>query len=59
MLVETVFSWGGIGQYAVGAVLVSDYSAIQGFVLVAALFNLVIYLLVDIAHLAIDPRVSL
>ena len=59
VLVETVFSWGGIGQYAVGAVLVSDYSAIQGFVLVAALFNLVIYLLVDIAHLAIDPRVSL
>ncbi|MFC2145441.1 ABC transporter permease, partial [Actinomycetota bacterium] len=32
VLVENVFSWGGIGQYAVNAVTNSDYAAIQGVV---------------------------
>jgi ABC-type dipeptide/oligopeptide/nickel transport system permease component len=58
VLVETVFSWGGVGQYAVQAVLQSDYNAIQGFILVAAVFNLIVFLIVDMLYLVIDPRRS-
>ena len=58
VLIEKVFSWGGVGQYAVQAVGNADFAAIQGFVLLAALFTLVVYLLVDLVHMAIDPRVT-
>jgi peptide/nickel transport system permease protein len=56
VLVETIFSWGGLGQYAVQAVLNSDYAALQGFLLVAAIFNLFVYLAVDIVNRIVDPR---
>ena len=36
VLVEKVFSWPGIGSYAVSALVASDYAAVQGFVLAMA-----------------------
>ena len=48
VLVDTVFSWGGLGQYAVQSVINSDYAAVQGVVLVLAVINLFIYIIVDI-----------
>ena len=57
VLVEIVFSWGGAGQYAVQGVLNSDFNPVLGFVIFSALFSLVVYLTVDLAYLAIDPRV--
>lgn len=58
VLVETIFSWGGIGQYVVQGIQNSDYNSIQGFLLVATSFSLLVYLAVDLLYLAIDPRVS-
>jgi ABC-type dipeptide/oligopeptide/nickel transport system permease component len=58
VLVETVFSLGGIGQYAVRSVLAFDYPAIQGVVLVITAISLLVYLALDLIHAAIDPRVS-
>lgn len=58
VLVETIFSWGGLGQYAVQAVINSDYPALQGFVLVAAGFILIVYLIVDILYELADPRIK-
>ena len=58
VLVETVFSLGGIGQYAVRSVLAFDYPAIQGVVLVITAISLVVYLLLDLIHAAIDPRIA-
>jgi ABC-type dipeptide/oligopeptide/nickel transport system permease component len=57
VLVEIVFSWGGAGQYAVQGVLNSDFNPVLGFVIFSALFSLVVYLTVDLAYLAIDPRI--
>lgn len=57
VLVETVFSWGGIGQYAVQSITNSDYFAITGFVLVAATFMSIIYLLLDVTYMLLDPRI--
>ena len=56
VLVEIVFSWGGAGQYAVQGVLNADLNPVLGFVLYSAVLSLVIYLLVDLAYFALDPR---
>ncbi len=58
VLVEQVYGWGGAGQYAVQSILNSDYLAIQGFVLVAGCFALLVYLAVDIIHMLVDPRIQ-
>ena len=57
-LVEVVFSWPGIGFYAVHAVQGSDYLAIMGVTLVVALMYSVINLATDLAYLVMDPRIS-
>ncbi len=59
VIVETVFGWGGVGQYAVTAITNNDFFAIQGFVLVAGVFSVVIFLIVDLIHAALDPRVRM
>jgi len=58
VLVEQVFSWGGVGQYAVQALRSADFAAIQGFVIFAALFNILNYLLVDVLLFIVDPRLG-
>lgn len=56
VLVEKVFGWGGFGQYAVQSVINKDYFAVQGFLMLAAVFSLFIYLAVDIIYMIVDPR---
>ena len=56
VLVESVFSLGGLGQYSVKSVLQLDYPAIQGVVLVITLLSLVIYLVLDVLLALLDPR---
>ncbi|WP_425092326.1 ABC transporter permease [Tropicimonas sp. S265A] len=58
VLVEKVFAWPGIGSYAVEALVVSDYAAVQGFVLAMALLFVLLNLLIDIAYALIDPRIG-
>lgn len=58
VLIESVFALGGIGQYAIRSILAFDYPAIQGVVLVITAISLLIYLLLDILHAFIDPRVA-
>lgn len=59
VLVEKVFAWPGIGSYAVEALVVSDYAAVQGFVLAMALLFVALNLVIDIAYVLIDPRIGL
>ena len=56
VLIEVVFSWGGAGQYVVSAVLNADINAALGFIVFAAILSLFVHLLVDLACLALDPR---
>jgi peptide/nickel transport system permease protein len=58
VLVETVFAWGGLGQYAVQSVVNSDYAPLQAVVLLSAVFTMVVFLLVDLAYFVIDPRIK-
>lgn len=58
VLVETVFGWGGMGQYVTLAISNKDYAAIQGFVIFATIFSLFVYLAVDLIYMMIDPRIE-
>ena len=57
VLVERVFSWPGIGSFALNALLASDYAPVQGFVLVMGVLLVSINLIVDICYGLADPRV--
>lgn len=57
VLIEQVFGWPGVGSYAVEAVLVSDYAAIQGFVVMMAFLYILLNLAVDVLNTVVDPRV--
>lgn len=57
VLIEQVFGWPGIGNYAVSAVIASDYAAVQGFILMMAIIYVLLNLLVDVLSAAADPRV--
>ena len=59
VLVEKVFSWPGIGSFAIQALVASDYAAVQGFVLSMALLFVVVNLLIDIVITMVDPRVAM
>jgi len=58
VLVEIIYNWPGLGLYSYNAILSSDFPAIQGFVLLVTALYLVIYLLLDLATAALDPRVK-
>jgi peptide/nickel transport system permease protein len=57
ILVETVFSWPGIGLYASQSILGADYAPIVAITLVIALLYVLINTVVDLAYAAVDPRV--
>jgi len=59
VLVEKVFAWPGIGSYAIEALVVSDYAAVQGFVLSMAVLFVLLNLAVDTVYTLIDPRVRI
>jgi peptide/nickel transport system permease protein len=59
VVVEKVFSWPGIGSYALEALVASDYAAVQGFVLSTALLYVVINILIDVLYSVVDVRVRL
>ena len=57
VLVETIFNWHGVGQFAYESVLSVDYPSIIGVALLIALNYMVINTVVDILYGVIDPRV--
>jgi ABC-type dipeptide/oligopeptide/nickel transport system permease component len=56
VVLEGLFSFGGMGQYLVQAVQSADLTAMQGFLIVAAAVSLVIFLQVDLVNMTLDPR---
>ena len=56
VVVETVFSWPGLGLFAYNSILQSDYNAIMGFTLITGSAFIAVNLLVDVAQAVLDPR---
>jgi glutathione transport system permease protein len=59
VVVETVFSWHGVGDLLVGATLRRDYPLLQFGVLAVSAAVVIINLLIDLLYGAVDPRVRL
>lgn len=58
VIVESVFARSGLGRFAVAAVQSRDFPVIQGIVLFAAAVYALVNLSVDVAYLALDPRIT-
>ena len=56
VLVETVFSWPGLGTLALDAILGRDYPTLLGVLTFSALLVIVANLLTDLSYRWIDPR---
>jgi peptide/nickel transport system permease protein len=57
VLTETIFSWPGIGGFAVSAALKLDYPGLLGVTLVVAVVYVLVNLAVDIVYGILDPRI--
>lgn len=55
-VVETVFSWPGLGRLAIEAITYRDFQLVQGVVIWIALMYMVINLCVDLSYNYLDPR---
>ena len=58
VVVETIFSWPGIGSLSAEAAANHDYTLIMGMTVFIALFVLVSNLLTDILYALVDPRIA-
>lgn len=57
VVIENVFSWPGVGKYAMESILKHDYPVVQGYGLLLILFVIAINLIVDITYLLFDPTI--
>ncbi len=57
VIIETVFSWPGLGNMMVEAVQQRDTPMIMGLSLIVAVFVLMANLLTDVMYAVADPRV--
>jgi peptide/nickel transport system permease protein len=58
VVVETVFSWPGLGRLAYEAVARRDYAVLLGILLLSSIVVIVINALVDLLQAWLDPRIG-
>jgi ABC-type dipeptide/oligopeptide/nickel transport system permease component len=58
ILIETVFSWPGIGRAVYEAVLQRDYPMLQGAFLLLTISVVVFNLVADLLYFKLDPRIT-
>lgn len=58
-IVETIFSWDGVGKMAIDAITMRDYPVMQAYVIWMALIYMVINLGTDLLYHGLDPRIRL
>ncbi|GLS29072.1 peptide/nickel transport system permease protein [Mesorhizobium albiziae] len=59
VIVEQIYALPGLGRMVLEAILQRDYALVQGAVLFIALNFMIVNLLVDLAYVALDPRIRL
>ncbi|MDD4903227.1 MAG: ABC transporter permease [Candidatus Bipolaricaulis sp.] len=58
VVTEVVFSWPGMGRYAVDSIMALDYKAIVAFAIIATTLYALMNLVVDVMYAWVDPRIS-
>lgn len=56
-ITETIFSWPGLGSFAVNAVTQQDYPVVMAVVIITAVATILGFILSDILYVLIDPRI--
>ena len=59
VVVEMVFNWPGMGSLALQAISQRDYPVLQAVISILAIMIVLVNLLVDLAYVALDPRIRL
>jgi peptide/nickel transport system permease protein len=57
IIVEIIFSWPGIGQLLIPAIMRRDYPLVQGCILFISVVYIFVNFIVDIIYAYIDPRI--
>lgn len=57
VIIETVFSWPGVGSYVTRAILSVDYAPVQAFAIISVIIYILINLALDILYAVVDPRI--
>jgi peptide/nickel transport system permease protein len=58
IIIESIFSWPGMGRLSYEAILSHNYPLIMGTVIIAALLTILGNLLADISYSLLDPRIK-
>jgi len=58
VVVEFIFDWPGMGGYAVGAIIRSDFPAVMGVTIFLSTIYLCLNLAIDLMYYKVDPRLS-
>jgi peptide/nickel transport system permease protein len=56
VVVESIFDWPGIGNYAVQAILTADYKVMLAVTLLIGVVYTIVNILTDLVHGLLDPR---
>jgi peptide/nickel transport system permease protein len=56
VVVESIFDWPGIGNYAVQAILTADYKVMLAVTLLIGVIYTIVNILTDLVHGLLDPR---
>jgi peptide/nickel transport system permease protein len=57
IIVETVFSWNGLGYFYFTELTANDYPSVQALLMIGALAVLLSNLLADVTYALVDPRI--
>ncbi|MET3927880.1 ABC transporter permease [Devosia sp. 2618] len=58
VVVETVYSWPGLGRLAVESVMARDFKVLIGILLFSSLLVVLVNILIDLLHSLLDPRIE-
>ncbi|WP_078553782.1 ABC transporter permease [Bacillus alkalicellulosilyticus] len=58
VVIESIYSWPGIGKYALDSILLHDYPVIQGYAFIMVSVVILINVGVDVVYALVDPRVA-
>jgi peptide/nickel transport system permease protein len=58
VLVETIFTWPGLGRLIVDSIFMRDYPVVQGGVMMFSFSFVLVNLIIDLLYAYLDPRIS-
>jgi peptide/nickel transport system permease protein len=57
VVIETVYSWPGLGRLAVDSVMARDFKVLLGILLLSSLAVVVVNIVIDLVQAELDPRI--